>query len=128
METIDDVIGKRETFHYMWQLLAPQGSYNNKEMWMSCLNYWNTLTTAKQKQIYYTIRWARYRGETIKSNPLFALQDCVAVPTNWNGSPRLNELMKCKKMVKAKYGDRYGIYYAIEAQIFEMTDVTPLNF
>lgn len=127
METINDVIEKRNSFQFVWQLLAPQGEYNNKELWTACRNYWNSLTLVRQRQIYYTLRWMKFRGERIKDNPLFAIQDCVPVPTNWNGNPGLNELMKTKPMVSAKYHDRYGIYYAIEAKIFEMTDVKPLN-
>ena len=110
---------------HMWNLLSPSPSFNNcKE---SFLAYWRTLTLAKQHQIYYTLREQKKRGEPIKENPLFAIQDCTPVPTNWNGRPGVNNMIKNTKMVSAKYGEKYGVYTRDEAVIFEMKDVKPLN-
>lgn len=129
MESINEVISKKDSFHFMWELLAPQGDFNNQAMWNSCRNYWNALSIQRQRQIYYTIREQKKHGEHVKDNPLFALQDCTPVPTNWNGRPGVNEMMKTTKMVIAKYkaSSKYGTYTLAEAKLFEMTDVKPLN-
>ena len=127
MESIGETLAKKDSFQLMWNLLAPQGEYNNRDLWNTCRNYWNALTLQRQRQIYYTLFWQKKRGETIKDNPLFAIQDCHPVPTNWNGRPGLNDMMKTTKMVSAKYGQKYGIYTAKEAELFELKDIKPLN-
>ena len=126
METINDVLAKRDTFSHVWELLSPSPEFNNVEG--SSRAYWNALTLARQRQIYYTLREQKRRGLPIKENPLFAIQDCTPVPTNYNGRPGLNEIMKTTKMVSAKYGEKYGVFTAQEAQIFELKEVKPLNF
>ena len=128
MESIDDTLAKRESFSHVWELLAPKAEYTNHELWSTARNYWNTLTLARQRQIYYTLREQKKRGEPIKENPLYAIQDCHPVPVNWNGRPGLNELIRSgTKMVSAKWGESYGIYTAQEAQLFEMTIHHKLN-
>ena len=109
----------------MWELLNPSPSFLN--VWNSFRTYWNGLPLARRRQIYYTIREQIRRKESIKDNPLFAIQDCTPEPTNWNGREGINEMMKSKKMVIAKYKDRYGTYTEFEARLFEMTDIRALN-
>lgn len=109
----------------MWRLLDPPPSFNN--CWSAFRNYWYLQTLARQRQLYWYLREQKRRGENIKENPLFAIQDCHPQPTNWNGRQGINELMKTEKMVIAKYGDTYGTYTAFEARLFEMTDIKPLN-
>ena len=110
----------------MWDLLAPSPSFKN--CWEAFRDYWCSLSLAKQRQIYYTLREQKNRGEYIKENPLFAIQDCNPQPTNWNGRQGINDMIKTEKMVIAKYKDRYGSYTLFEARLFEMTDIKPLNF
>ena len=129
METLSDTIAKRQSFSHLWKLLNPQGEYNNPQAYNTAMVYWNTLTIQRQRQIYYTLREQKRRGEPIKENPRFAIEDCTPVPTNWNGRPGINEKMKTEKMVIAKYpgSSRYGTYTLQEARLFEMTDIKPLN-
>ena len=125
METLRETIQKSNSFNCLWNLLQPRREFQDRKE--VCWNYWNTLTLARQRQIYYTLREQKRRGDPIKENPLFAIQDCTPVPTNWNGRPGINDMIKTTKMVSAKFGDKYGVYTAQEAQIFEMKDVKPLN-
>ena len=112
------------TFDHVWALVGTPAYEDRKS---ACRNYWNTLTLARQRQIYWFLREQKRRGEYVKENPLFAIQDCIPAPINYNGSRQLDELMKTTKMVIAKYGDSYGTFTALEARIFEMTDVKQLN-
>lgn len=112
------------TFDHVWALVGSP-AYADRES--ACRNYWNTLTLATQRRIYYTLREQKRRGEYVKENPLFAIQDCHPKPTNWNGRDGINDLIKSTKMVIAKYQGSYGTYTAGEAKLFEMTDVKPLN-
>ena len=127
METIDEVLQKKDSF----DILLDRVLYPIKPEYATRIGaaraYWNTLTLARQRQIYYTLGWQKKRGEPIEENPLFAIQDCTPVPTNWNGRVGINDMIKTTKMVSAKYGDKYGIYTAQEAAIFELKEIKPLN-
>jgi len=126
METISQVIEKRDTFSHLLQLIPPI-PVEYQDRIGSARAYWNALTIQKQRQIYYDIRQRLKRGEKVNPNPYFLIQDCHPVPTNWNGRPGLNDMMKTTRMVSAKYGQKYGIYTAKEAEIFELKDIKPLN-
>ena len=110
----------------MWELLNPKPEFANRKEY--CRAFWNALTMTRQRLLYYFIREQKRQGAEINPNPLFALQDCHPVPTNWNGKPGVNELMKRgEKMVIAKYCASYGTYTLREARLFGMTDIKPLN-
>ena len=126
METISQVIEKRDTFSHLLQLI-PLIPVEYQDRIGSARAYWNALTIQKQRQIYYDIRQRLKRGEKVNPNPYFLIQDCHPVPTNWNGRPGLNDMMKTTKMVSARYGEKYGIYTAKEAELFELKDIKPLN-
>ena len=116
---------EKSTCNLMWELLAPSPAFNN--CWVAFQSYWNTLTPARQRQIFWCLREQKKHGEYIKENPLFAIQDCNPQPVNWNGRSGINQMMKNNKMVIAKYGDSYGTYTEGMARLFEMTDIKPLN-
>ena len=88
---------------------------------------WNSLELQRQRQIYYTLKKQKERGDGIDENPYFAVNNCQPCPTNWNGRTGINDMMKNEKMVIAKYQGVYGTYTAFEAKLFEMTDISPLN-
>lgn len=119
------IIMEKTPTDLMWDLLAPSPIFENTKK--SFRTFFCSLTVARQRQIYYTIREQKKRGVAIKENPLFAIQDCDPHPTNWNGRMGAEEMFKTTKMVSAKCGERYGVYTAQEAQIFELKDVKPLN-
>lgn len=128
METVDVVLLKRKSWDVLLErILMPVKP--EKAKWLKdAKEFWDSLSINRQRQIYYTLGWKKKRGVPIDEDPLYALKDCHPVPTNWNGRQGINDLMKTEKMVSAKYGEKYGIYTALEAKIFEMTDVKPLNF
>lgn len=129
MDTIDTAIIKSQSFQHIWRLLNPSAVYSDREN--ACRNLWNALSLARQRQIYWAIREQKKRGEQVNPNPYFAIKDCVPLPTNWNGRPGINDMMKSgEKMVSARFKPtaKYGIYTLFEAQLFEMEDITPLNY
>ncbi len=128
METIDDVIQKRSSFDILLQDVLYPIKPEYRDSIGSARAYWNTLSLTRQRQIYYTLREQKKRGEPIKENPRFAIEDCHPVPTNWNGRQGINEKMKTEKMVIAKYSSTYGSYTLFEAWLFEMKDATAANF
>ncbi len=115
-----------DTCNEMWNLLSPSPQFENVRA--SFRSYWSTLTSARQRQIYWWLREQKKHGEFIKENPLYAIQDCPPQPINWNGRQGINDMMKREKMVIAKYNGFYGTYTAGVARLFEMTDIKPLNF
>ncbi|MBQ9295873.1 MAG: hypothetical protein IJ204_01600 [Paludibacteraceae bacterium] len=117
---------EKTSFDFMWELLDPKPEFGST--YNACRAFWNALTLQRQRLIYYYLREQKRLGMTIKPNPLFALQDCHPVPTNWNGRPGVNDLIKSgEKMVIAKYCARFGTYTLREARLFGMTDLRPLN-
>lgn len=128
METLDEVLSKRDSFSALWNLLSPKGEFDSKETWRSCLQYWNSLPLQRQRQIYYTLRQQAKRNEPFKDHPYYAIKDCRPAPINYNGMHGLDEMMKTEYMVSACYRGTYGIYTKFEAWLFEMTDRKPLNF
>ena len=58
---------------------------------------------------------------------LYALTYLHPYPVNRNGSAELDDLMAKCKMVSAFFNGSFGIYTALEAEIFEMTHITPMN-
>ena len=125
METINETIAKTQSFAFLWRLLDPSPEYANREE--SCRTLWNSLTLERQRLIYYTLREQKRLGECVNPNPYYAINNCVPVPTNWNGRPGINEKMKTEKMVIAKYKASYGTYTLQEARLFEMSEIKPLN-
>ena len=132
METINEALSKRETFHFVWNLINPQvESYRSTESYSRCVAYWNALSLQRQRQIYWALSVQKRRGEPFKENPYYVISDCVPIPTNWNGRPGINDMIKSHtKMVSAKYKAtaKYGIYTLFEAELFEMSDIKPLNY
>ena len=126
METLSQVIEKKDTFQIMWNRLNPRPEFEDRKE--SCRRLWNALTIERQRQIYYDIDCRMNRGEVVEANPYFAINNSNPSPTNYNGSLGINDMIKTEKMVSAKYYEKYGIYTLKEAKIFEMEDIKPLNF
>ena len=130
METLSHVIDKRSSFDYLLQDVLYPIKPQFADAIGSARSYWNTLTLARQRQIYWQLREDKRQGIPIKENPRFAIEDCHPQPTNWNGRNGINDMIKKQKMVIAKYkpSAKYGTYTLFEAKLFEMTDIKPLNF
>lgn len=126
MESLTQVIEKRDTFNDLLKLI-PKIPDKYVDRIASARALWNAMSIDRQRQIYYTIREQLKRRESVNPNPYFLIDDCHPRPTNYNGKDGINQMMKNEKMVIAKYDGVYGTYTALEAKIFCMTDVSPLN-
>ena len=71
--------------------------------------------------------YRKWRGEGFFNTPQEIILLCHPYPTNWNGRPLINRLIKETPMVRAKYDGSYGIYTRDEARVWSMTDIVPLN-
>ena len=128
MESLDDIIIKRDSWTSMLELLKPYIAPQNRHMIGSAKEQWNAIPLQRQRQIWVTLWEQKMRGAKIKDHPYYAIKDCVPIPFNWNGTDHINSMMKSFKMVSAKYFDRYGVYTLKAAQAFQLTDVKPLNY
>ena len=64
-----------------------------------------------------------------KKNPFFWVQDFPEPrPTNLNGKPAIDRLMKTKPLVSAQYHGEFGIYTLEEALLHGMTMSHGMNF
>lgn len=128
METLDNVLAKRNSFDILLDNVLKPIDPKYADSIGNARVYWNGLSLARQRQIYFTLLDMKKKGQYIKENPRFAIEDCTPVPENWNGREGVNMMMKTHFMVRAKYSQTYGVYRAFEAFLFQMTNIKPLNF
>ena len=125
VESLDSALAKRDSFAYMWELLAPKDEY--RDLYYPCMRLWNKLSHRAQQRMYWFIREKKRRGEKIYNNPIYALTYITPHPYDCNGRTDLDDILKKCKMVSAYHNGKFGIYTLTEATIFEMTHVSPLN-
>ena len=106
IESIDDVMARKGSIAHLWKIIDPE----NRFSYATCLEEWYRMDLTAQRKMY-----------------LYLLYRCHPYPTNWNGRPLINRLIKENKMVRAYYNGSYGIYTLDEARVWQMTDVKPLN-
>lgn len=126
METISDVIAKKEhkSLYAFMGVLDPE----HKIAWSRYLiETWNRLSLTDQRKLYLYCLYRKWRGEGFFNTPQEIILLCHPYPFNWNGKPMLNRLIKETKMVSAKFDGAYGTYTRDEANVWQMTDVKPLN-
>ena len=118
---------EKSSFDYMWDLLNPPREFHN--MRSKCETaLWNTLSIHMQHRIYRGIRDRKRRDETINPNPWYALVNARdAEPTNYNGSPLIDDLAKTTKLVVAWYKSRAGIYTLEEALALKLSIIRKFN-
>ena len=124
METIDEVLDKTGSIKHLWKVIDPE----NKYAYETCLKEWYRLSLVEQRRLYLYLLYRKWRGEGFYGSPYEIVSNCHPYPTNWNGKPLINRLMKENKMVGAKYQGDFGIYTLDEAKVWEMTDIEPFNF
>ena len=125
-EPLEHIILKKQTFPYLWALLAPKEDFRGLQD--ICRRRWeDKFTYRQQQQIYWFLREKKRKGEKIYENPLYAITYCYPRPYNWNGKSALDDQLKKEKMVSACYKGSFGIYPKNVAEYFEMTNVQPLN-
>jgi hypothetical protein len=126
METISDVIAKKvhKSLYAFMGVIDPE----HKIEWSKYLiETWNRLSLTDQRKLYLYCLYRKWRGERFFNTPQEIILLCHPYPTDWNGRPLINRLIKETPMVRAKYDNRYGIYTRDEARVWEMTDIVPLN-
>ncbi|MBQ9603008.1 MAG: hypothetical protein IJR42_04270 [Paludibacteraceae bacterium] len=126
METLDDVIQKKmsKSLLSFMILVDPEKKYGFDK---PLIEAWNALTLEEQRKMYLYLLYRKWRGEGFYGTPYDIITNCHPYPTNWNGRPLINRLIKENKMVRAYYNGSYGIYTLDEARVWQMTDVKPLN-
>ena len=126
METISDVIAKTEhkSLYAFMGVIDPE----HKIAWSRYLiETWNRLSLTDQRKLFLYCLYRKWRGEGFYGTPYEIINNCHPYPTNWNGRPLINRLIKETRMVSAKFNGSYGTYTLDEAQVWQMTDVKPLN-
>lgn len=127
MESLNEVIDKKfskSLLHFL-KLIDPERKYGFET---PIVEAWNALTLNEQRRLYLYCLYRKWRGDGFYGTPYELIKNCHPYPTNWNGKPMINRLMKEGKMVSAKFDGTYGIYTLVEASIWQMTDIKPLNF
>ena len=125
-ENIDDVMSKRmgKSLLYLLKLVDPERRYKAD---LNLSKAWSRLPLQDQRRLYLYLLYRKWRGEGFYGTPYEIVTNCHPYPTDWNGRPLVNRLMRESKMVSAKYQGTFGIYTADEARVWQMTDVHPLN-
>jgi len=126
METLDDVIQKKmsKSLLSFKKLVDPEKKHGFDT---PLIEAWNALTLQEQRRLYLYCLYRKWRGEGFYNTPFDIITNCHPYPYNWNGKPMINRLIKETKMVSAKFDGAYGTYTRDEANVWEMTDVKPLN-
>ena len=126
METLSDVIDKKinKTLLSFMKLVDPDRKFGFDT---PLIEAWNALTLTDQRRLYLYLLYRKWRGEGFYGTPYEIVKNCHPYPTNWNGRPLINRLIKETPMVRAKYDGSYGIYTHDEARVWSMTDIVPLN-
>ena len=122
-QSIGDAISSRGSIEAFWKLVDPE----NKYPYNSAIEEWYRLSLAEQRKLYLYLLYRKWRGLDIYGEPYFVIKNCHPVPFNWNGQSGVNELIKTKRVVIAKYNGSYGTYTYDEARLYEMTDIKPLT-
>ena len=126
MESIEDALNKRfgKSLVHLMKVIDPDRHYSIDE---TLGKKWDSLSLEDQRKLYLYLLYRKWRGEGFYGTPYEIITNCHPYPTNWNGRPLINRLIKESKMVSAKYNGDYGCYTLDEARVWQMTDIKPLN-
>ena len=124
MESLDNVLDKKGSIKHLWEVIDPENKYPYK----ICIEEWYRMSLSDQRKLYLYLLYKKWRGEAFYGTPYDIITNCHPYPTNWNGRPLVNSLMKSTtKMVIALFNGSYGTYTLDEAKVWEMTIKQPLN-
>ncbi len=126
MESIDEVLSKRQNNSLVafMKVIDPERRY---PIDLELGKAWNALTLNEQRKLYLYCLYRKWRGEGFYSTPYGIIVNCHPYPTNWNGKPLINRLIKETKLVTAKFDGSYGTYTRDEARVWEMPIKEMLN-
>ncbi len=122
-QSIGDAISSRGSIEAFWKLVDPE----NKYPYNSAIEEWYRLSLTEQRKLYLYLLYRKWRGLDIYGEPYFVIKNCHPAPFNWNGQSGVEELIKTKRVVIARYKGAYGTYTNDEARLYEMTDIQPLT-
>ena len=122
------MIMDKSSFEYLWELLNPPKEFWN--MRNKCETVlWNACSLDMQHRIYRLIRDRKKCGKPVEANPWYAIVNARdAEPTNYTGSPLIDDVMKTTKMVVAWYKGLAGIYTLEEARALKLKIERKFNF
>ena len=127
METLSDALSRKDSMQVIWSLLAPAPEYQN--LYADFMRYWNKIERERQLQIWFFLKRKIDNKQPLDPNPFEVLKSCKPYPVNYNGDNRIDSVMKSdKKMVKAYHQGSFGIYELMDARLWHMTRIEPLNF
>ena len=127
METLSDALARKDSMQVIWSLLAPAPEYQN--LYADFMRYWNKIERDRQLQIWYFLKRKKDTKQPLDPNPLEVLKSCKPYPINYNGDSRINSVMKSStKLVKAYHQGSFGVYELMDARLWHMTRIEPLNF
>lgn len=111
----------KTSFEFLWELLNPPLEFQN--MRAKCESkLWNACSIHMQHRIYRLIRDRKKAGLPVESNPWYAIVNARdAEPTNYNGSPMVEDMAMTTKMVVAWYKGLAGIYTLEEANALKLS-------
>ena len=127
-ENITEVIDKRfgQSLTYFLKVVDPERKYSAD---LELSKKWSRLTLEEQRNLNLYLLYRKWRGEPFYGTPYEIICNCHPYPTNWNGRPMINSLMKSTTpMVRAKFEGSYGIYTLDEARTWGMTELEKMNF
>ena len=124
VETIDDVLAKKGSIEHLWKIIDPDNKYPYK----TCIEVWYRMDLVEQRKMYLYLLYKKWRGEKFYGTPYDIITNCHPYPTNWNGKPMINTLIKSDtKLVSAFFDGSYGVYTIDEANVWEMKEKIHLN-
>ena len=126
-EPLDHLLKKRDSFRHAWALLNPD-SQRFGHLYNQCMQEWNRKTYREQQQWYVFVDSKIKRGEIVHDNPLYAIIYIHPHPYDWNKKSGIEYMFKHFKMDSAFFNGHYGVYTKQEADIYEMTNRTPMNY
>ena len=125
METISEVIDKKGSIEHIWRIIDPENHYP----YSTAIKEWYRLTLEEQRRMYLYCLYKKWRHEPFYGTPYDIITNCHPYPTNWNGRPFINRLMKDgTHLVRAIHDGNKGTFTLDEARVWQMTDIKPLNF
>ena len=127
MEMLSDALARKDSMQVIWSLLAPAPEYQN--LYADFMRYWNKIERDRQLQIWYFLKRKKDTKQPLDPNPFEVLKSCKPYPINYNGDNRIDIVMKSStKLVRAYHQGSFGIYELMDARLWHMTHIEPLNF
>ena len=116
-----------DTFMYIWQLLNPAYEFTTPGRRDACRRLWESFDLERQRYTYRTIRDKLRRGEQVKANPYYAIEDNSHMPEQWQ--PRIEpmnyfgrQLPRGKTYYKADYRGQRGLYAEEDVKAHRMAN------